>query len=285
MRNKKLAFLACALVAATGLLAAPAAMATNNPPPSSCSSTPTIQVVPDAYGVPTPCRVADPSLPRCAGPNEDAGYTGIHYKNTTATSFNHVATLVTSNNEVFVPSGTQVITGCQGDPVTQLGYRSCHENAVKINGVPASSDFWVVVKGRTTPIQTSMATRCGSTVKCFPILGLGLTASTDQLIQQVETVTSQDGCVLEFFSNSLTGGTAVARLTAESVANGCSSPTLDDDLATILPQDVAALEVKLAGRTLGFGKFGEGYIRSGTNSCTTRIVGGKVYTWGKPCPE
>jgi hypothetical protein len=50
---------------------------------------------------------------------------------------------------------------------------------------------------------------------------------------------------------------------------------------------VTDLEVRLKddkGTTLGKGKFGDGYISTGGDSCTTRVIGGKVYTWGTPCP-
>jgi hypothetical protein len=36
---------------------------------------------------------------------------------------------------------------------------------------------------------------------------------------------------------------------------------------------------------VGVPKFGDGYVSSGTNSCMTRIIGGRVYSWGAPCPD
>ena len=36
---------------------------------------------------------------------------------------------------------------------------------------------------------------------------------------------------------------------------------------------------------LGIAKFGEGYISSGSDSCTTRVILGTLYTWGSPCPN
>ena len=52
------------------------------------------------------------------------------------------------------------------------------------------------------------------------------------------------------------------------------------------PQDLElTLKVGATAISLGEGQFGEGYVSSGTNSCTTRIIGGRVYTWGNPCPD
>lgn len=289
MRRKKTAFLSCAAVAVVALLAAPAAMATGYS--SSCNASPTIKVVAGPCAVTfgmcgtVPCLPSQ-GAPRCAGPNEVAEYTGIQYKNlSSSTSLNHVAALVTRNNEVVVPSGTQVIKDCKGDPVTELGKRTCHADAVKFNGVPASASFWFVVKGRQLPIETTVASKqtSSSSPKCFPIVGLGLTASSSQLIQQVQRVTSQDGCAVDFITDSLTGDVLSAKLTAESLTNGCTSPSLNGD--TIEPLDAAEFEVFRGSESFGSWKFGEGYIRSGQNSCTTRVIGGRVYTWGDPCPE
>lgn len=285
MRTRKMAVLAFVVVAGAGLVAVPEAAATGSS--GTCNSAPTFTVASDRYGVLTPCRVTqDPQDGwRCAGPNEASSFTGIKYKNATSTHFNHVATLVTRNNQVVQPSGSQVITGCKGDPVTELGKRSCNVSALKINGVPASGEFWVVVAGRSLPIETTIATKAGSTIKCFAIAGLGVSASSDELVQQVQRVTSQDGCAVDFVVDTLTGAPVSAKLTPESVAAGCESPTIATDGATINAADVSTVEVKLGGQSLGAGKFGDGYLRSGTNSCTTRIIGGRVYTWGNPCPE
>lgn len=291
MRDKKKAFLSCAIVAAATLLATPAAMASGGGS-SSCSASPSIEVAADAYGVPTPCPVKIVlGVPQCTGPNEAAELTGIRYKKKAgASSFDHVATLVTSNNSIVIPSGYQVFTNCKGDPVTQLGYRSCNVNTVKVNGTTAAADFWVVVSGRKLPVDSAMATKSGSSsssIKCFPIRGLGLTASSDQLIQQVQRVTSQDGCAVDFITDSLTGEVLSAKLTPESIDNNCNSPSLNVDGETINPLNAEEFELTRPGFPGNYGKwkFGEGYVRSGDNSCTTRIIGGRVYTWGAPCPE
>jgi hypothetical protein len=47
---------------------------------------------------------------------------------------------------------------------------------------------------------------------------------------------------------------------------------------------VDKLKVTLDGVDLGSGQFGSGYVSSGSASCTTRIIGGRLYTWGSPCP-
>jgi len=285
--NKKKAFLSCAVVAAIGLLAAPEAMASGS---STCLlTTPSIEVVPDSNLVPTPCYVSDPfSLsPSCSAGGE---FTGIKYKNITGSSLNHVATLVTRNNEVVVPNSTQVIENCGGDPVTKLGKATCHADAVKINGVPAGAEFWVIVSGRVLPIETTIATKptaYSSTIKCFPITGLGLNLPPAARVTETLTdgdCSSVDGCCsVEFTLDAVGGAVLSAKLTQASLDNGCVSPGMALD-GTLDGKPAEALELLLDGESLGLGNFGNGYFHSGDTSCTTKIVGGKVYTYGKPCP-
>lgn len=284
MRRMKTAFLSCAAVAAAALLAAPAAMATGGY--STCSLSLKVDVTKDDAGVQTPCPVVPSGTTwRCAGPNEASSHTGIRYKNISGTSLDSAAVLVTSNNTVVQPPSTQVVKNCEGDPVTGLGKRTCHADAVKLNGVANTGTVWVVVTGRQLPIATTIAAKKGSSscIRQIATIGLGLTASSSQLIQQVQRVTSQDGCAVDFITDSLTGDVLSAKLTAESLANGCTSPSLNGD--TIEPLDATEFEVFRGSESFGTWKFGEGYIRSGLNSCTTRVIGGRVYTWGDPCPE
>ena len=88
--------------------------------------------------------------------------------------------------------------------------------------------------------------------------------------------------MVEFICDAATGEVVSARLTPDSPER-CTSPFLEGK--TLIPQPVTELELKLKdGRSLGKGKFGDGYISTGEESCTTRVVGGRVYTWGAPCP-
>jgi hypothetical protein len=258
------------VVAGMGLLAAPAAMATGG----SCSFT-------LSFSAEGPCAVDkdDTQGPDCSRPG---GYTGIKYTNT-GSSLDHAATLVTRNNTSIFPvspTGSQVYTECTGDPVSGLGKYSCHQKAVKINGIPAGQSFWIIVPGQKAAIETSLAgKRNCSGVKSIPIIGLGLDAPAAPV-----TETLQHGvCAVEFTMNALTGTVQGAKLTPASLDLGCESPDMKDD-GTLNGSPVENLELVLNGVSLGNSNFGSGYVNSGAASCTTRVVGGKVYTFGKPCP-
>jgi hypothetical protein len=269
MRNRKLAFLCCAIVAAIGLLTAPVAMATGSSSTSCSAFTPNIVVVEG------PCPVSDPGNPACSSQGQ---FTGIKYQNTGSYA-DHLATLVTRNNNVSVATGNQSYAACGGDPVTGLGKLSCHEKAVKVNPNSQTIAFWVVVDGSKEAIETSIVAKKGSCVQTKAITGLGLDAPAAPV-----TETLQHGqCAVEFTLNALTGTVVTAKLTPASVALGCESPDMTTD-GILNGKPAEALELFLNGVSLGNTNFGQGYVNSGPASCTTRIVGGKVYTWGSPCP-
>jgi hypothetical protein len=53
----------------------------------------------------------------------------------------------------------------------------------------------------------------------------------------------------------------------------------------VVVSEASALSLNIEGiGDLGLGQFGDGYFSSGSNSCTTRVIGGNLYTWGSPCP-
>jgi hypothetical protein len=74
------------------------------------------------------------------------------------------------------------------------------------------------------------------------------------------------------------------QLTPESVTAGCSLHQTSVENLKLEVSDPAICGGD-PSCTLGAGKFGEGYVHSGSNSCTTRIIGGRMYSWGSPCPE
>jgi hypothetical protein len=268
MPNKKQAFVSCAIVAAVGLLASPAAMATGGS--NSCSA-----FAPNVVVVEGPCPVDNPSSPVCTG---QGAYTGIKYQNTGSYA-DHLATLVTRNNTVSLATGNQVYSACAGDPITGLGKLSCHEKAIKVNPADQTTAFWVVVQGTKDAIETSIVAKKGSCVQSKAITGLGQDAPAAPV-----TETLQHGlCAVEFTLNALTGKVQSAKLTPASLAAECESPGMGPD-GTLNGKPAENLELLLDGVSLGLTNFGEGYVNTGTASCTTRIVGGRVYTWGSPCP-
>jgi hypothetical protein len=271
MRISQKAFLSCIVVAGIGLLAAPAAMATGG----SCSPTIwTIEVVP-----PGACRVNDPAEPECGDVGE---YTGIQYK-LSGTGADHVSTLVTIDNVVSLASGNTVYStlSCKGDTVTGLGKYSCHEQAVRFNPaiykqpggglVPTDRFLWIIVSGNKQPILTSIAVKKGSCVQPYAVLGLGVDAPAASV-----TETLQHGaCTVEFTLNALTGTVLSAKLTQDSLDAGCNL-RIDD-------VEEGNVTVRINNVDLPI-KFGQGYFQSGDTSCTTRVIGGKLYSWGSPCP-
>lgn len=265
MQDKAKTIVACVIVAAVGLLAAPRATATG----SSCSSfQPAVRVISHpvdaAPGVTGPCPVTSVNPTECAA---SGAYTGIQYEVTGGAQY--VAALATADN-VVVSGGTRH-AACVGDPYTQLGKQSCHEQAISFGCTGGDSfTFWVVVEGKKDPIPQSVAARRGYCVKSVAVAGLGLDAPAAPV-----TETLQHGaCAVEFTLNALTGTVLGAKLTPES-PESCS----------LITGSVENLELKLGDTPLGFAQFGNGYVQSGTASCTTRIIGGRVYTWGSPCPE
>lgn len=284
MRNLKAAFLSCAVVAATGLLATPAAMATG----SSCSSfNPTVTITSLPVGAPPgatgPCPVTSANPTQCAA---SGPYTGIRYKITG--SPDHVATVVTANNVVLSVPGNQFYAACVGDSVTGLGKQSCHERAVKVNPNPYTGEFWLVVDKARAPILQSLAAKKGSCTKSFAVTGLGFEVNPFQTAQKTETVNFK-GCAVDFAYDVVTGAVQSAQLNiAQSlpVCQGgeqpgtCCSHVIESDVSNL------SLNLNIPGiGPLGAGQFGDGYISSGVNSCTTRVIGGRVYTWGSPCPD
>jgi len=247
-----------ALAAAAAVLAPADAMATGFGGGSCKASRWTVTVLDG------PCTVSNPGVPACS---PDGDYTGIKYK-VGGGSADHVATLVTAPNDVQVPPASQVFAPCVGDPVTGLGRRSCHEKAVKVNPSAHTREFWVVVEGDRLPVDTSVAVKKGSCVQSYEVAGLGL----GTLASVTETQTHGD-CTVLFTLDAATGTVLSAKLTPESITEGCQ----------LRIDDVTDIEVTLGGVPLGTAQFGNGVIQTGNTSCTTRIIGGRVYSWGDTC--
>jgi hypothetical protein len=261
MQTYKKAILFCVAVAALGLASAASAVAGGWQKTSCSSFNPNIVVLEG------PCPVADPNQPECGSSGD---YTGVMYQNTGSYA-DHLATLVTRNNIVSVATGNQSYDACDGDPVTGLGKLSCHEKAVKVNPADQTTAFWIVVDGYKQGIETSVVAKKGSCVKSFPVVGLGLGSAVAPV---TETLTHGQ-CAVVFTLDSASGSVLNAQLTQDSIDAGCN----------LINDSVENLEVKLGSQTLGFGQFGSGYVQTGSTSCTTRIIGGRVYSWGSPCPE
>jgi hypothetical protein len=231
----------------------------------------------------TSCRVGDfqftvssgPSFVPCESP--DGQCTVIEYQ---VTPRPEAVYALEGKGVVFVSNEGTIFDPCVG--VGSFGSGSCHEQAVRTSPDDFGK-FRITLEGVRRASPTSVAISIDPLQAC-EILGIGLETSRnpDETTLTTETVDFK-GCVVEFTRDADTAEVVRARLTTDSPA-ACTSPFLGAG-RTLIPQPVTELEVKLEdGTSLGFGKFGDGYISTGEESCTTRVIGGKVYTWGKPCP-
>jgi hypothetical protein len=198
-----------------------------------------------------------------------------------------------------LPKGSRWYPPCQGvggGHDAGFGRGSCHEQAINLSTKRRVSKFKVLLAGLRHPSPTSVAAlddddrryhHDDDDVEACTILGLGLEAGphADQVTQKKEAVNFK-GCVVEFTRDAVTEEVESARLVTTTSSSGepCESPTLDPKDRTIEPLPAGDVEVILGGQRLGFGKIGKGYVSTGTESCTTRVIGGRLYTWGSPCP-
>jgi hypothetical protein len=185
---------------------------------------------------------------------------------------------------VFASGEYYAAPPCEGIGVFGVG--SCHEQAVQTDPFLDIDGSWKVrirLAGLRSPSPTSVAFGSSQEPLACEILGIGLQNSSnpEQATQTTETINFK-GCVVKFTRDAKTGEVLNAELTPDS-PDGCQSPFFEG--RTLIPQPVTELNVRLKdGTSLGTGKFGDGYISTGGDSCTTRVIGGKVYTWGSPCP-
>ena len=273
MRTKSKAFLSCTVLAGV-LLAAAGAWA------DVCTA--------GSYTVSTP------------GPIVGASSTSITYTISGASAPDHVATVVASGfTDCFTTSITSVlganpVSGNQaygpavGDPVTGLGKWACHEEAAKINPNGNVVNFSVTVSGTRSPAPKSVVVKKGSKINSCEIVGIGDPAVVPEVAPVTEIIKEPgSNCAAEFTLDRITGAVLHVKLTDESDLFNCKlNQTPVENLSL---QVTGPFGDKTCTSTspcpLGNAKFGTGYVHSGDGSCTTRIIGGRVYSWGAPCPE
>jgi hypothetical protein len=271
MRNRR-AFFPGAVAAAAVLLAGTAVMAQVPPSLTTC----TTQFQSATFTV-----ASGPTFVPCEAPGGVTQCTEIEYQLVSG-SFQPVYVLAGKGVVDVVPRGPDTLVADPCDGVDGFGEDACHQQAIRT--LPDEDrTFKIIVAGERSPGPSSVGVDSEGVEAC-EILGIGVenTRNPDQVTQTTETVDFK-GCMVEFTRDATTGEVMRARLTEDSPED-CTSPFLDEG-RILRPQPVADLEIRLrGGPTLGKGKFGDGYISTGDESCTTRVIGGKLYTWGSPCP-
>jgi hypothetical protein len=284
-------------VAAVALLAAPASA---QEPPRTCTTGEaqfggdswwTISV---AQGFPREVE-CDGSLDESVG----GGCTAVQYTISSSQGASHVAILAQAlGGDADGPSvkyagssqstdGVNIFERCEGDNVTGLGYRVCHEQAIRYNPSGAKNDtFYYVVDGnRQDSVTTVLATKGNKTGSCT-ILGVGdLFEEEEQLGPCVascgnfdpnQTIVKEEvldikGCRAKFVFNTL---------------NGQLIDFIDlDGTCDYVEYDITDFDFVVNGNSIGEGLFGEGLFSAGSGTCSCRVIGGRVYCWGKPCPD
>lgn len=300
MRNRK-SFLSCAVVIA-GLLAAPGVMAAD--PPTACG----VPGNPWLYGPGSYWKV------EMTGPTYAGGKTSVTY---TVTQLgyqkpDHLGVLAAADPSLAVSlapgcAGSNIAAACYGDNLTGLGKLSCHEQAIRVNPAPSVTTFTVSAAGRRTLVPSSFVVRNNKHTSACVIAGLGggeQTETADACVSSCgnfhpkQTILKEEvfrfltgtgkSCFARFRRDLSTGEVIDAGLT--STSDAVSPSDIDCDFEEY---PVSELQLVLGGSIViggssgvgGEGQFGDGFLSTGSESCTTRIIGGRVYTWGDPCPE
>jgi hypothetical protein len=205
---------------------------------------------------------------------------------------------------------------CDGDEATNSGVGSCHEQAIRFNpNDVVDGPFWFVVEGLRQPSATTLTLKSNKTYRC-EIKGVGDLVDEnvlpdgcvpscgdfdeDQSIIKTEIIDFK-GCKARFEWN-LTNGSVV------DFGAPCGEIFIDPDDTDLLaaccveypddpncggdcefPEyydlDVDLITVDLPDGTGVPLNFGDGLFSIGADSCSCRIIGGRVYCWGRPCPQ
>jgi hypothetical protein len=179
---------------------------------------------------------------------------------------------------------------CEGDGIIGGGQHMCHEQTISVNPFAyANSGFRLAVKGSFVTTWSSVYFMVGKKdIQSCSIPGLGTDSSlysgscvpscgnfnADQTLTKTEKLNFQ-GCEVVFEFDLNTGEVVSAYLTEESIEAECDFDT----------GSVALLELKVDDVSYGFGKFGDGMISTGSNTCSCRVIGGRWWCWGRPCPD
>jgi hypothetical protein len=173
-------------------------------------------------------------------------------------------------------------TTCSGDSVFGLGSPLlCHERVIHFsNRTALATTFTLKVAGKRNPIVTTLVVKKGSSQCAYPIEGIGFEVppppascvnncgnfSPKQSVRKTEKF-NFEGCIMQFDYDAdgsiPAGGFTVYPDPTVNPAPVCTPTT--GSISDIVVQT-------------GAGTFGDGWLSSGSDSCSTRMVGGTYYT-------
>ena len=286
---------------AAGLLAALPAMAAEANLPTSCTTASgwTVRVTAG------PCATSDAGTSGGLTCDSAGLNTGIEYTVTGpgtpdhTFSFVHVTKL--ASEVLWVGGGNEgtVYAIGSGDPLSGIGLYAWHEVAARLNSeANKAGTYKIIMSGQREPIGTSVVVKKGKITDSCRIMGLGLepaidmslacvpnctTVNPEQTMTKTETMKFK-GCAVKFEYDISTGELISATFDADASDKPLCGAVSSNTCCYFNQEDVANLTLTVGNVPLGHGLFGDGYISSGTGSCTTRLIGGKLYTWGCPCP-
>lgn len=196
----------------------------------------------------------------------------------------------------FGGNGITVYPPCAGfTEFLKLGEGSCHEQAILYSppeGNPDGFRFSVVVEGARDIATTAIGIKKSKKEYC-EILGFGRRIpdscvpgcgnfNVNQTITKTEILNFK-GCFVQFDFDLNTGEVlGVYKVEPPEDYEG----GVDPDDCDLVPFDIGELTLEIPNSTVPMGgTFGDGFISAGTDSCSCRVIGGRVYCWGRNCPQ
>ena len=201
-------------------------------------------------------------------------------------STDHVTVLATYDSDIVpVNSNENTSIPCEGDTVTGLGVKDCSTRTLRVNPMGSQPTFDLVVRGSKSLTTGAIALKKGKAVEGCRIASLG-TDRFDKYAQRTEVqVLTFKGCTVSIPTDPVTGEGGDATITGgencQLIANGDPVSSIE-----LLHTDENGTQ------SLGMMTYGEGAISSGANSCTTKVISNRIYTWctcstgdpSPPCP-
>jgi hypothetical protein len=174
----------------------------------------------------------------------------------------HVAILA-DHEVVVVPAHSwDLAQPCNGDPVTEIGIRDCSTQAVRLNKNSETQLFDLIVEGDASPITSSIVVKKGKVIEECRIASLGpLTVDLKAQLTTKETFQFDD-CEVEIAINPFTGQPGEASV----ISGDCA----------VSAEPVQNLQLVINGQAQEVNT-GDGWLSTGTDSCTTRLYRGVSY--------